>query len=192
MFYKVTSLLVDVCTAYKVKVQKIEIFMVSESVTHTHSKPFSKRFYRFVVYLLIDYIDWLFRQCSFIRQLFVRCVIIDRCEWTLTQQFSLSLCFEWFHWWEMSVSFCCEKDKCPINFVWLWAFKRTNLLTILCDSGHLSRRYPYGCTPLCWGPKKKKKKIKLSKNTVMTSEYVLWCSVACVQSVHCHRKYVCW
>ena len=96
-------------------------------------------------------------QCSFIRHLFVRCVIIDRCEWTLTQQFSLSLCFEWFHWWEMSVLFCCEKDKCPINFVWLWAFKRTNLLTILCDSGNLSCRYPYGCTPLWWWPKKKKK-----------------------------------
>ena len=42
--------LFDVCTTYKV--QNIEIFTVSESVTH--SKPFSKRSYRFVVCLLSD------------------------------------------------------------------------------------------------------------------------------------------
>ena len=102
-------------------------------------------------------IDWLVLQFSFIRQLFVRCAITDRCEWTCKQQFSPSLCFEWNtdgkcpfrfavkrtnvpswmnmqttvqsvfvfwvnHWWEMSVSFCCEEDKCPINSVWLRTF----------------------------------------------------------------------
>ena len=45
-------LVVNVCTAFKVKVQKIEILAISESLTH--SKPFSKRFYRFLVCLLID------------------------------------------------------------------------------------------------------------------------------------------
>ena len=80
----------SVCIAYKVKVQKIDIFTVSKSVTH--SKPFSKRFYRFVVCCLIS---WLVFQCSFIRQLFVRCFIADRCNWTLAQQVILSLCFEW-------------------------------------------------------------------------------------------------
>ena len=67
-------------------------------------------------------INWLVLQCSFIRQLFVGCVITERCEWTLTLQFIPPLCFEWFHWWEMSVSFCCEEDKCPISFVWLRTF----------------------------------------------------------------------
>ena len=38
--------LFDACTAFKVNVQKIEIFTVNDSLTH--SKPFSKRFHRFV------------------------------------------------------------------------------------------------------------------------------------------------
>ena len=65
--------LFSVCTAFKV--QKTEIITVSESLTH--SKPFSKGFYRFVVYLLIN---WFILQCSFISRLFVSCVITGRCE----------------------------------------------------------------------------------------------------------------
>ena len=114
--------LFDACAAYKVKVQKIEIFTVGDSVTH--SKPFCKRFYLF---LFVGWlITWLVLQCSFIGQLFVRCIITDGCEWTLVEQFSPS------------------DGKCLFHF----AVKRTTVLSILCDSGHLSCRYPYGCTPL--------------------------------------------
>ena len=62
----------------------------------------------------------------------VCCVITDRCKWTLMQECSLSLCLEWIHRWQMSVSFCWE---------------RTNVLSIL------SYRYPYGCTPLAYNLK---------------------------------------
>ena len=35
--------------------------------------------------------------------------------------------------------------KCPICF----AVKRTNVLSVLSHSGHLSYKYPSGCAPLC-------------------------------------------
>ena len=117
--------MVNVCTAYKLKVQKIEIFTVGESVTSPNR--FVKGFtgLLFVCWL----ISWLVLRCSFIRQLFVRHVSlqieIDADE----------------HSRNCSVYLCVLGDfsngKCPIRF----AVKRTNVLSILCNSGHLSYRY---------------------------------------------------
>ena len=94
----------------------------------THSKHFLKGFtgLLFVCWLII----WLVLQRSFNRQLFVRCVITDRCKWTLAQQSSPLLCFEWFHWWEMSISFCYEEDVHPCTVIFLvhWPKKKKRFL----------------------------------------------------------------
>ena len=62
--------LFDVCTAYKV--QRLRY---SQSVRQSLTV---NSFVRGFTVLL--FINWLVLQCSFIRQLFVRCVITDRCE----------------------------------------------------------------------------------------------------------------
>ena len=99
---------------------KMKILTVSESVTD--SKPFSKRCYRFVLCWLTN---WLVLQCSFIiiRQLFVRCVIRDKCDWTLVQCVfvfwvnSLTGKFSFVLLWrgQMSYQFCVTPDICPIG-----------------------------------------------------------------------------
>ena len=47
-----------------------------------------------------------------------------------------------------SVRLCVLSDFTDENCLYRFAVKRTNVLSILCDSGHLSYRYLYGCTLL--------------------------------------------
>ena len=86
------------------KSKKRLIFTVGESVTH--SKPFSKRFYRFVVCLLID----LLVGSSMFLYWTTICVGQSVFVFWVTSE------------WKMSDLFSCEEDKCPNNFVYLRIF----------------------------------------------------------------------
>ena len=125
--------LFDVCTAFKVKVQKIEIFTVAESATH--SKPFSKGYtgLSFVCWL----IDWLV-----LTGWFFNVPSLNNCLWDALLQIDAKE-----HSRNRSVRLCVLSDftngKRPFRF----AVKRTNVLSLLCYSGHLSDGTHMGVHP---------------------------------------------
>ena len=67
----------------------------------------------------------------------------DNCLWDVLLEINVTE-----HSCKSSVCLCVLSEFTDGKSLFRFAVKRTNVLSIFCDSGHLSYRYPYGWSPL--------------------------------------------